>query len=55
MVHNLSDKELSVHQVDLLEIDAGFNTIDAKPIDFIGALVLESKWVTNHVERFGNC
>ncbi len=38
MVHNRSDKELTVHQMDLLEKDAGFNTIDAKPIDFIGAL-----------------
>ncbi len=33
MVHNLSDKELMVHPMDLLEKGAGFNTIDAKPID----------------------
>ncbi len=38
MVHNLSDKELTAHQVQLLEKDPGFSTIDAKPIDFIGAL-----------------
>ncbi len=37
-VHNLSDKELTAHQMQLLEKDPDFNTIDAKPIDFIGAL-----------------
>ncbi len=38
IVHNLSDKELMANQIKLLEKVAGFNTIDAKPIDFIGAI-----------------
>ncbi len=36
MVHNLSNRELAAHQVNLLEKNADFNTINAKPIDFIG-------------------
>ncbi len=38
MVHIPSDKELTVNYIELLEKDAGFNTIDAKLIDFVGAL-----------------
>ncbi len=38
MLRNLSDRELTANQIELLETDVGFNTIDAKPIDFIGAL-----------------
>ncbi len=38
MVLNLSNRELATHQVNLLEKNADFNTINAKQIDYIGTL-----------------
>lgn len=38
MVHNLSSKTLMEGQIAILQWDAGFNLVDAQPIDFASAL-----------------